>query len=156
MSLIIYILIFFAILAGAVFFVIKKAIEKRATEKRRKWAVPLAQLDLILPEVELNMIDAGFGKSDYVTPGHDCSEYAREWMRRIKAFLKPHRPKGETEWIKQYSFQRDKRADGTDPGRHRVVAIKTDAGMKCIDTYRINGSLYRTLSETEKQAGYYL
>lgn len=145
--------IFALIVLGIAAFILFKIKSKRDAEARMKWAVPLELLDSLLSDIEIWMNANGFGKGDYILNAHDCSEYAPKWKERIAQALKPHRPKDQTEWMKQYSFQRDPREDGTDPGRHRVVGIKTDAGMKFIDTYRINGSLYRPLSETEQKAG---
>lgn len=117
-----------------------------------KWIVPLDLLDSILPEAERRMIDAGFGRGDYVLNVKDCSEFAPEWKKVIGKLLAPHRPSGKTEWMKQYSFRRD----NGEP--HRVVAIKTDAGMRFIDTYSgiaSNDYLYRPLSDAERENGRY-
>lgn len=152
----IYTILFFVAIVAVAGVIVWKILAKRRLEARRTWVVPDLLLNSVLLDVEMDMIAAGFGKADYVKDVKDCSEIAPEQLKRTAKALKPHRPKGETEWMKQYSFQRDPYPDGKDAGRHRVVAVKTSAGMLYIDTYRINGSLYRFLSPTEKTAGYFI
>ena len=127
--------------------------KSRPEKKYPVWVVPLTTLDALLPEAEERMINAGFAKEDYVLHFKDCSQYAPMWVKVLRGLLAPHRPSGMREWIREYSFQRDLREDGSNPGRHRVVGVKTGDGMKFIDTYRINGSLYRQLSEAELRNG---
>lgn len=148
--------IFILIALGVAAFILIKLKNKRDAEARMKWVVPLGLLDSLLPKIEIWMDANGFAKGDYVLNIKDCTEYSSEWKWQIAHALKRHRPKDQTEWIKLYSFHRDPREDGADPGRHRVVGIKTTDGMKFIDTYRINGSLYRPLSDTEQKNGHFV
>lgn len=112
-----------------------------------KWVVPIKLLDALLPKMEATMVVWGYGKGDYNAAGKTCVQFAARWMEVLDLFLKAHRPDGQREWKRQYSFKRD------DGKFHRVVAIKTTAGIKYIESYRINGSLYRELSVTEEQNG---
>lgn len=117
-------------------------------KRRATWVVPFGLLDtIILPEAEQRMIAMGFGYDDYIEGEHDCSDYAPMWKKVLAELLKPHRPNGKTEWMRRYSFTRDNGKP------HQVVAINTTEGLKYIDTYRIRGSLYRTLSEAEQDNG---
>jgi hypothetical protein len=137
-------------------YIIYRVIIDRREDASMTWEVPIALLDALLPQAEARMVQDGYAKGDYRPVIKDCSQFSAHWMKVLDDLLKPHRPEGEKEWKKQYSFPRDPTATGANPGRHRVVAIKTTAGMKYIDTYRINGMLYRPLSKTEQTRGYYL
>ena len=132
----------------------------RAWKSRDKspsiWVVPFSIFDGLLVAAERRMIEYGFSKGDYVYGSHDCTNYAKKWREVLREELSPYLPKGKTASIRRYSFQRDLRLDGSTPGRHQVVVVRTDAGKKVIDTYRINGTLYRELSDTEWNRGYYL
>lgn len=136
-------------------------IYKGMSEKNRKtWVVPVELLDSILPEIEAGMIADGFGMKDYNAdpsrgPVKICTNFAIVWQERIKKALKPHCGKNEDPYVMQFSFRRDIRSDGSDPGSHRVVAVMTTEGMRYVDTYRINGTLYRTLSAAEQANGEY-
>lgn len=125
------------------------------------WIVPIETLNMVTDEIEPEMIADGWGQSDYNSdpskgPIKMCPEYANEWHHRLEVRLAKLAPDGLKAWIHNFSFQRDPRPDGSDPGRHQVVVVKTDDGLRAIDTYRINGSLYRQLSPDEWKNGYYL
>ena len=121
--------------------------------KAEKWLVPIELLNEILPMAEAQMVLNGYGKGDYVLGKKDCKHFSLEWMRVLRQFLELYRPNGETEWMRQYRFKRDPRPDGSEPGWHRLVAIKTDVGIRYIDSYRINGAIYRSLSLNETSNG---
>lgn len=115
------------------------------------WKVPFETLDRVMNELEPELIADGWGRADYVLHVKDCSKFAPEHKRRLERELSPLVPKGKVLYIRLLSFPR---ADGG--GRHQVAEVPTDKGLIHIETYRINGSLYRDVSKEEIKAGYYL
>lgn len=136
-------------------YIIYRSIATRIKNNRMTWVVPFGLLDDLMPEAEAIMRTKGFSKETYGKVGV-CVDFAIAWKDVISKLLKPHRPSKETEWIKIFSFARDLREDGSSPGGHSVVAIKTSIGIVYVDTYPIGGGYYRTLSSTERASGKYM
>lgn len=135
---------------GMGLFVARKGYMLWNSKRRAKWPVPIELLEEKLAISQEIMDNNGFAKEDYDQIDNNCVQYAVERKRLLRKLLSPHRPDGQTEWMRSYSFNRDNSA-----GRHRVVAIKTTAGLKFIDSYPIKGNLYRTLSQSELDNGTY-
>lgn len=110
-------------------------------------------IDGLMPEFERIMIERGYSRSDYKTEVHDCDDYSIAGVGVLHELLEKERKAGniadnnEAYPIFQYSFERD------DGKRHRLFFVSTDKGRIYVDSWRINGSMYRKLSAKEEANG---
>jgi hypothetical protein len=114
---------------------------------RDYWVVPKRLLDGLMPEFERVMYEMGYDKSDYRPQSNDCDDYALAGIVVLHELLGPNRPEGRADPMFLFSFRRD------DGPRHRLFFVVTDEGRVYVDNWRINGSMYRKLSDKEASNG---
>ena len=113
------------------------------------WTIDKEYLDRLMPEYEKRMIARGYARENYIPNVHDCDDYEPAGRSELHDMLMERRgkeaPVGKADPLFAVTFRRD------DGKRHRLFEVETNQGLVCIENYRINGSMYRTLSKKERK-----
>ncbi len=95
-------------------------------------------------------VEYGFVSANYKAEVWDCDNAALFDWNALSNIILPELVPDRTEPFKcgMFSFTRD------NGSRHRVAYVENDEGDRTYtDTYEINGTIVRTLSDTEEAAG---